>query len=74
MTAKPESVVLKPCPFCGGAGEERDPVAGGPHVACSNENCCAWAMLATPNEWNTRLERGVEATIRDAVKNIEEPK
>lgn len=41
--------ILKPCPFCGGAGETE-----GPRIRCINVACNICGIEMSADEWNTR--------------------
>ena len=59
---------LKPCPFCGSAGElYSDGVVG-----CTNEDCGAFILVFTPESWSHRP--GEATARREALGILKEAK
>lgn len=63
---------LKPCPFCGSAGEAVD-CLGEVWYQCSNKGCPALPCVASEDDWNRRATTEIEnAALERAARVCDE--
>ena len=76
------AVTLKPCPFCGAAGETQEAAGGGPAwlAYCSRDACCGSIIVYSEDRadaiaaWNTRAHTDLLAAAREALADIIPPR